>query len=120
MATQTATTIAQLDQAGAIDCGRLVSVEYALGVTGHNAYAGTPKIHGTVTMFVAAHPLVRLRLWRLVLSLARWAVILVGQSACQRRPVVWLVLNQHKGWSHARVFSRFLPLWIRLARLPVP
>ena len=43
MATQTATTIAQLDQAGAIDCGRLVSVEYALGVTGHNAYAGTPK-----------------------------------------------------------------------------
>ena len=43
MARQTATTIAQLDQAGAIDCGRLVSVEYALGVTGHNAYAGTPK-----------------------------------------------------------------------------
>jgi len=39
----TATVINKLDTAGSIDCGRLVSVEYALGVTGHNAYAGTPK-----------------------------------------------------------------------------
>ena len=43
LAKKTATTIDKLDKAGAIDCGRLVSVEYALGVTGHNAYAGTPK-----------------------------------------------------------------------------
>ena len=43
MATKTATVIDKLDTAGAVDCGRLVSVEYALGVTGHNAYAGTPK-----------------------------------------------------------------------------
>ena len=43
LAKKTATTIDKLDRAGAIDCGRLVSVEYALGVTGHNAYAGTPK-----------------------------------------------------------------------------
>ena len=42
-AQRTATAIDKLDAAGAIDCGRLVSVEYALGVTGHNAYAGTPK-----------------------------------------------------------------------------
>ena len=42
-ATRTATVITKLDAAGAVDCGRLVSVEYALGVTGHNAYAGTPK-----------------------------------------------------------------------------
>ena len=43
MAAKTATVIDKLDTAGAVDCGRLVSVEYALGVTGHNAYAGTPK-----------------------------------------------------------------------------
>lgn len=42
-ARRTATVINRLDAAGAIDCGRLVSVEYALGVTGHNAFAGTPK-----------------------------------------------------------------------------
>lgn len=42
-ARQTATVINKLDAAGAVDCGRLVSVEYALGVTGHNAYAGTPQ-----------------------------------------------------------------------------
>lgn len=42
-ARRTATVIDKLDMAGAIDCGRLVSVEYALGVTGHNAFAGTPK-----------------------------------------------------------------------------
>ena len=42
-ARRTATVINKLDAAGAIDCGRLVSVEYALGVTGHNAFAGTPK-----------------------------------------------------------------------------
>ncbi len=40
---QTAFAISQLDKAGSIDCGRLVSVEYALGVTGHNEFAGTPK-----------------------------------------------------------------------------
>ena len=40
---QTAFAITKLDKAGSIDCGRLVSVEYALGVTGHNAFAGTPK-----------------------------------------------------------------------------
>ena len=43
VAAETAHTIDKLDQAGAIDCGRLVSVEFALGVTGHNDYAGTPK-----------------------------------------------------------------------------
>ena len=43
VAEDTAHTITQLDQLGAIDCGRLVSVEFALGVTGHNDYAGTPK-----------------------------------------------------------------------------
>ena len=43
VATETAHTITQLDGCGAIDCGRLVSVEFALGVTGHNDYAGTPK-----------------------------------------------------------------------------
>ena len=43
IADHTAFSIAKLDQAGAIDCGRLVSVEFALGVTGHNDYAGTPK-----------------------------------------------------------------------------
>jgi len=40
---QTAEVISLLDKAGSIDCGRLVSVEYAFGVTGHNEYAGTPK-----------------------------------------------------------------------------
>lgn len=43
LARETASVIHKLDAAGAIDCGRLVSVEFALGVTGHNAYAGTPK-----------------------------------------------------------------------------
>lgn len=43
LANHTAHTISNLDTAGAIDCGRLVSVEFALGVTGHNDYAGTPK-----------------------------------------------------------------------------
>jgi len=43
LARETATVISKLDHAGAVDCGRLVSVEFALGVTGHNAYAGTPK-----------------------------------------------------------------------------
>ena len=43
IADDTAYTISKLDEAGAIDCGRLVSVEFALGVTGHNDYAGTPK-----------------------------------------------------------------------------
>ena len=40
---KTAFVIKRLDSAGSIDCGRLVSVEYALGVTGHNEWSGTPK-----------------------------------------------------------------------------
>ena len=43
LAKQTASVIHSLDQAGAVDCGRLVSVEFGLGVTGHNEYSGTPK-----------------------------------------------------------------------------
>ncbi|MCE2517222.1 MAG: amidase [Alphaproteobacteria bacterium] len=43
LAATTAHTITALDNAGAIDCGRLTSVEFALGVTGHNDYAGTPQ-----------------------------------------------------------------------------
>jgi aspartyl-tRNA(Asn)/glutamyl-tRNA(Gln) amidotransferase subunit A len=39
----TATVIDRLDAAGAIDVGRLAMVEFALGVTGHNAHTGTPK-----------------------------------------------------------------------------
>ena len=38
-----ATVIARLDAAGAIDCGRLNMVEFALGITGHNAHTGHPK-----------------------------------------------------------------------------
>ena len=40
---ETATVISNLDAAGAIDCGRLVTVEFAFGVTGHNDYSGTPQ-----------------------------------------------------------------------------
>lgn len=43
MAKDTAYSISALDNCGSIDCGRLTSVEFALGVTGHNDYAGTPK-----------------------------------------------------------------------------
>ena len=43
IATETASVISGLDEAGAIDCARLTSVEYAFGVTGHNNYAGTPQ-----------------------------------------------------------------------------
>ncbi|MCH2314279.1 MAG: amidase family protein, partial [SAR202 cluster bacterium] len=32
----------RLDKQGAVDCGRLTSVEFGLGTTGHNTYAGTP------------------------------------------------------------------------------
>lgn len=42
VAQQTAFTIDRLDRHGVVDCGRLTSVELALGTTGHNAYAGTP------------------------------------------------------------------------------
>jgi aspartyl-tRNA(Asn)/glutamyl-tRNA(Gln) amidotransferase subunit A len=42
-AVQTAFSIAQLDHAGAIDCGRLTVVEFGLGPVGHNTYAGTPN-----------------------------------------------------------------------------
>src|SRR3954469_20305769 len=38
-----ATVIARLDAAGAIDCGRLNMVEFALGITGHNAHTGHPR-----------------------------------------------------------------------------
>ena len=42
-APRTAAAILRLEQAGAIDVGRLNMVEFALGVTGHNAHTGTPK-----------------------------------------------------------------------------
>jgi aspartyl-tRNA(Asn)/glutamyl-tRNA(Gln) amidotransferase subunit A len=41
--TTTAAVIARLDAAGSIDCGRLNMVEFALGITGHNAHTGHPK-----------------------------------------------------------------------------
>lgn len=41
-ASRTAHVISRLDAAGALDCGRLTSVELGLGTTGHNPYAGTP------------------------------------------------------------------------------
>lgn len=39
----TATVLERLDAAGAIDIGRLAMVEIALGITGHNPQAGTPR-----------------------------------------------------------------------------
>ena len=39
----TATVLARLDRAGAIDVGRLNMVEFALGITGHNAHTGHPR-----------------------------------------------------------------------------
>ena len=39
----TATVLARLDTAGAIDVGRLNMVEFALGITGHNAHTGHPR-----------------------------------------------------------------------------
>ena len=39
----TATVLARLDAAGAIDLGRLNMVEFALGITGHNAHTGHPR-----------------------------------------------------------------------------
>lgn len=39
----TATVLARLDAAGAVDVGRLNMVEFALGVTGHNAHTGHPR-----------------------------------------------------------------------------
>jgi aspartyl-tRNA(Asn)/glutamyl-tRNA(Gln) amidotransferase subunit A len=39
----TATALARLDAAGAVDLGRLNMVEWALGLTGHNAITGTPR-----------------------------------------------------------------------------
>jgi aspartyl-tRNA(Asn)/glutamyl-tRNA(Gln) amidotransferase subunit A len=39
----TATVIARLDAAGAVDVGRLNMVEFALGITGHNAHTGHPR-----------------------------------------------------------------------------
>ncbi len=39
----TATALARLDAAGAVDMGRLNMVEFAFGVTGHNDVVGTPK-----------------------------------------------------------------------------
>src|SRR4051812_17689170 len=38
----TATVLRRLDAAGAIDVGRLNMVEFALGITGHNAHTGHP------------------------------------------------------------------------------
>lgn len=42
-AIDTAFSLKQLDEAGAVDCGRLNCVELGLGTTGHNEFAGTPK-----------------------------------------------------------------------------
>ncbi len=42
-ATRTATVIAKLDAAGAVDVGRLNMVEFALGITGHNPHTGHPR-----------------------------------------------------------------------------
>ncbi|NBB69851.1 MAG: Asp-tRNA(Asn)/Glu-tRNA(Gln) amidotransferase GatCAB subunit A [Alphaproteobacteria bacterium] len=39
----TATALARLDAAGAVDLGRLHMVEVALGLTGHNPVTGTPR-----------------------------------------------------------------------------
>ena len=39
----TATVLGRLDAAGAIDVGRLNMVEFALGITGHNAHTGHPR-----------------------------------------------------------------------------
>jgi aspartyl-tRNA(Asn)/glutamyl-tRNA(Gln) amidotransferase subunit A len=39
----TATVLNRLDAAGAIDLGRLNMVEFALGITGHNAHTGHPR-----------------------------------------------------------------------------
>ena len=41
--TVTATVLVRLDAAGAIDVGRLNMVEFALGITGHNAHTGHPR-----------------------------------------------------------------------------
>jgi aspartyl-tRNA(Asn)/glutamyl-tRNA(Gln) amidotransferase subunit A len=43
VADTTATVLSRLDQAGAVDMGRLNMVEWALGLTGHNAITGTPR-----------------------------------------------------------------------------
>ncbi len=43
MATRTATVIVRLDEAGAVDLGRLAMVEFALGITGHNPHTGHPR-----------------------------------------------------------------------------
>jgi len=43
IAKQTAFVLSRLDDEGAVDCGRLTSVEFGLGTTGHNSYAGTPS-----------------------------------------------------------------------------
>ena len=41
-ATDTAPVLQQLDRAGALNMGQLVSAEFALSPTGHNIWAGTP------------------------------------------------------------------------------
>jgi len=43
VADRTATVLERLDRAGAIDIGRLNMVEFALGLTGHNAITGHPR-----------------------------------------------------------------------------
>ena len=42
-ATATAAALERLDQAGALEIARLAMVEFALGLSGHNAVAGTPR-----------------------------------------------------------------------------
>ena len=39
----TAAVLERLDQAGALEIGRLAMVEFALGLTGHNSVVGTPR-----------------------------------------------------------------------------
>lgn len=41
-APRTSFAVDRLDRQGTVDCGRLTAVEFGLGTTGHNAYAGTP------------------------------------------------------------------------------
>lgn len=43
VATRTASALTKLDAAGAIDLGRLAMGEFAIGASGHNEYAGTPR-----------------------------------------------------------------------------
>jgi aspartyl-tRNA(Asn)/glutamyl-tRNA(Gln) amidotransferase subunit A len=60
----TATVLARLDTAGAIDVGRLNMVEFALGITGHNAHTGHPRNAWDPSGSPAARPAAGPRRWR--------------------------------------------------------